>query len=55
MKFFATETVIHAPAEKIWSLLTDADGWPSWSERTYPLTPQKTAAWRSPCAKSSPG
>jgi uncharacterized protein YndB with AHSA1/START domain len=31
MKFFATETVIHAPAEKIWALLTDAAGWPSWN------------------------
>ncbi len=31
MKFFATETVIHAPAERIWALLTDAAGYPSWN------------------------
>jgi hypothetical protein len=31
MKRFATSTVIHAPAERIWSLLTDASGYAAWN------------------------
>ncbi len=31
MKSFATTTVIRAPAERIWSILTDAAGYPSWN------------------------
>lgn len=31
MKSFATRTIIRAPAERIWSILTDAAGYPSWN------------------------
>ncbi|WP_309713607.1 SRPBCC domain-containing protein [Armatimonas sp.] len=31
MKFFATKTTIKAPAETIWSLLTDGPSWPTWN------------------------
>jgi hypothetical protein len=31
MKEFATSIVIHAPAERIWSLLTDAAGYAAWN------------------------
>jgi hypothetical protein len=31
MKSFATKTIICAPAERIWSILTDADSYPSWN------------------------
>lgn len=31
MKSFATKTIIRAPAERIWSILTDAAAYPSWN------------------------
>lgn len=31
MKTFRTKTVIHAPAERIWALLTDGPAYPSWN------------------------
>lgn len=31
MKRFATAVSIHAPADRIWSLLTDAAGYPGWN------------------------
>jgi len=31
MKSFQTKILIHAPADRIWALLTDADGYPSWN------------------------
>lgn len=31
MKAFATSIVIRAPADRIWALLTDAAGYPSWN------------------------
>ena len=31
MKTFATSTIIRAPSERIWSILTDASGYPSWN------------------------
>src|ERR1700678_3014630 len=31
MKSFATTTVITAPAERVWALLTDAPGYPAWN------------------------
>ncbi len=31
MKSFATKTLIRAPAERIWSILTDAGSYPSWN------------------------
>jgi hypothetical protein len=31
MKAFATTTIIRAPAERIWSLLTNAGGYPTWN------------------------
>jgi hypothetical protein len=31
VKTFRTKTLIHAPAERIWALLTDAPAYPSWN------------------------
>jgi uncharacterized protein YndB with AHSA1/START domain len=31
MKQFATSIIIHAPAARIWSLLTDAAGYAAWN------------------------
>lgn len=31
MKSFSTSIVVNAPAERIWALLTDAAGYPSWN------------------------
>src|SRR5215475_6268146 len=31
MKSFAASIVIRAPVERIWSLLTDAEGYPTWN------------------------
>ncbi len=31
MKVFETKTLIRAPKEKIWAILTDAPAWPSWN------------------------
>lgn len=31
MKAFSTTTTIHAPADKIWALLTDAAAYPRWN------------------------
>lgn len=31
MKSFATRTIIRAPVERIWSILTDAAAYPSWN------------------------
>lgn len=38
MKAFATKTVIEAPAERIWSILTDAAAYPSWNSTVERLT-----------------
>jgi uncharacterized protein YndB with AHSA1/START domain len=31
MRYVREETV-HAPAERVWNLLTDVEGWPAWTE-----------------------
>jgi uncharacterized protein YndB with AHSA1/START domain len=31
MRYVRQETV-HAPAERVWNLLTDVEGWPAWTE-----------------------
>lgn len=38
MKAFATKTVIEAPAERIWSILTDAAAYPSWNSTVERVT-----------------
>ena len=38
MKAFATRTVIRAPAERIWAILTDAAAYPSWNSTVERVT-----------------
>ena len=40
MKRFATAITIRAPAETIWSILTDASGYPIWNSTVEKITGQ---------------
>ena len=56
MKAFEAATVIHAPADRIWALLTDAPGYPAWNTTVDrvegTIAPGQTVTVR---AKVSPG
>lgn len=38
MRTFATRTVIRAPAERVWSILTDAAAYPAWNSTVERVT-----------------
>jgi short-subunit dehydrogenase/uncharacterized protein YndB with AHSA1/START domain len=42
------ETVIHAPAERVWDLLTDVEGWPSWYRACRWVRVESTASAAQP-------
>jgi uncharacterized protein YndB with AHSA1/START domain len=35
---YVREEIIHAPAERVWQLLVDVEGWPTWSESMQEIT-----------------
>lgn len=56
MKSFATTIAINAPAEKIWALLTDAAGYPSWNSTVEKIEGRIALGQKVTVhAKASPG
>ncbi len=56
MKSFATKTIIRAPAERIWSILTDAAAYPSWNSTVERVVGNIAAGEKvTVYAKASPG
>lgn len=56
MKQFATSLVIHAPAERIWSLLTNASGYAAWNSTVEKVDGQMALGQKIKVhAKVSPG
>lgn len=60
MKTFATSTIIRAPAERIWSILTDAAAYPCWNstvermDGTIALGQKVTVTTRGPPGRAFP-
>lgn len=56
MKSFAAKTIIRAPAERIWSILTDAAAYPSWNSTVERVVGNIAAGEKvTVYAKASPG
>lgn len=56
MKAFATKTVIEAPAERIWSILTNAAAYPSWNSTVERVTGSIALGQKvTDYARASPG
>ena len=56
MKSFATKAIIRAPVERIWSILTDAAAYPSWSSTVERVVGNIAAGEKvTVYAKASPG
>ncbi|MDX2159452.1 MAG: SRPBCC domain-containing protein [Hyphomicrobiaceae bacterium] len=56
MKSFATRTIIRAPVERIWSILTDAAAYPSWSSTVERVVGKIAPGGKvTVYAKSAPG
>lgn len=56
MKPFATKTIIRAPVERIWSILTDAAAYPSWNSTVERVVGNIAAGQKvTVYAKAAPG
>lgn len=56
MKSFATKTIIRAPAERIWSILTDVAAYPSWNSTVERVVGNIASGEKvTVYAKASPG